>query len=57
MMEWLAANGGSLLVGAVLLIIVIAIIYSMIKKSKNGSHCDGNCSCCSGGGKHKDCSS
>ena len=53
-MEWLSANWGNLLVGAVLLAIIVAIVINLIHKKRNGGcgcGCDG-CSC--GSCPHKD---
>lgn len=40
---------GTIVVGAILFVIVVMIIYSMVKNSKNGkSQCGGDCSKCGG---------
>ena len=45
-MTWLVENKGTILVGAVLLVIVISIIRNMYRKKKQGK----GCSCADGGG-------
>ncbi|WP_369298051.1 FeoB-associated Cys-rich membrane protein [uncultured Neglectibacter sp.] len=52
MLSWLAANWGTLLVGAVLLLIVAAVLVSLRKQKRAGgcagcSGCSGGCSGCS----------
>ena len=46
-MEWLNANWGNLLVGAVLLAIIVAIVVNLMRKKRNGGcGCGCDCSCC-----------
>ncbi|MBP5673059.1 MAG: FeoB-associated Cys-rich membrane protein [Victivallales bacterium] len=44
-MEWLSANWGNLLVGAVLLAIVIGIVINLIRRKRNGCDCGCGCGC------------
>lgn len=47
MLEFLAQNYGSILVGAILLVIVVLIIRKLVKDKRAGkSSCGGNCSAC-----------
>lgn len=47
MLEFLAQNYGSILVGAILLAIVVLIIRKLVKDKRAGkSSCGGNCSAC-----------
>jgi len=50
MLQWLAENGGTLLIGAALLLIVGAVVRSMLKsrkKAKSSGGCAGGCAGCS----------
>ena len=49
-MTWLAENKGTILVGAVLLVLVISIIRNIHRKKKqrNGCSCSGGCGSCGG---------
>ena len=50
MFAWIAENIGAICVCAVLLLIVGAIVYSMIRNKKKGrGSCGGNCGSCSMG--------
>ncbi|MGN0298562.1 MAG: FeoB-associated Cys-rich membrane protein [Lachnospiraceae bacterium] len=51
MLEFLIANLGSIVVGAIILVLVGLVIRSMIRDKKNGVslHCGGNCKNCHGG--------
>ena len=50
MFTWIAENIGAICVCAVLLLIVGAIVYSMVRNRKKGrGSCGGNCSCCAMG--------
>ena len=47
MLTWISANLGSIVVFLILVAIVTAVIYKMIKDRKNGiSSCGGNCAKC-----------
>lgn len=47
MLTWISANLGSIVVFLILVSIVTAVIYKMIKDRKNGiSSCGGNCAKC-----------
>ncbi len=48
MTEFLSANGGTILVGAVLLLIIVAIVLKMRKDKKEGKSCScgGGCEGC-----------
>lgn len=47
MIEWLAANFGTILVALILLLLVAGIIASLIRDKKRGiSSCGGNCAHC-----------
>ena len=47
MIEWLAANSGTILVALILLLMVAGIIASLIRDKKRGiSSCGGNCAHC-----------
>lgn len=55
MLAFLAANIGTILVGAALLAIVLLIIAKLIRDKRQGKHaCSGSCGGCSGcgGGCH-----
>ncbi|MCR5591612.1 MAG: FeoB-associated Cys-rich membrane protein [Lachnospiraceae bacterium] len=47
MIAWITANLGTIVVSAVLIAVVTAVIFKMIKDKKNGiSSCGGNCAHC-----------
>ncbi len=49
MLTWCSANGGTLLVLAILLAIIAAILRSMMRDRRQGKHaCGGDCSACGG---------
>ncbi len=53
MIEWLAANWGTILVSVILIAIIGLVIYSMIRnkmKGKSSCSCGCNCSSCPAGG-------
>lgn len=55
MTEFIQQYAGSFAVGAVLLVIVAAIVVKMIRDKMAGkSSCGGDCSHCCGCGKHTD---
>ncbi|MBR4719809.1 MAG: FeoB-associated Cys-rich membrane protein [Lachnospiraceae bacterium] len=48
MFIWIAENIGTIIVSAILIAIVTAVIFKMIKDKKNGiTSCGGNCTHCS----------
>ncbi len=49
-MTWLVENKGSILVGAVLLVVVISIIRNMYRKKKQGKSCTCGSGCGGCGG-------
>ena len=47
MLEWLSANIGSIIIGAVILVILVLIIRSLLKNKKQGkTSCGCGCSSC-----------
>ena len=47
MVAWITANLGTIVVSIVLIAIVTAVIFKLIKDKKNGiSSCGGNCAHC-----------
>ena len=51
MLLWLQENLSTIVIGAVLLLVVIAIIRSMVRDKKQGkSSCGANCAHCAMGG-------
>ena len=46
MLAWLQANGGTLAVGIVLLVLLIVIARHVIKEKKRGGGCSCGCSSC-----------
>ena len=48
MLAWIIENLGNIIVSLILIVIVAAVIFKMIKDKKNGiSSCGGNCAHCS----------
>ncbi|MBC8609544.1 FeoB-associated Cys-rich membrane protein [Massiliimalia timonensis] len=50
MLEFLADNIGTIVIGLVLLVVIILVIRKLVKDRKNGSACSCGCGC-------KDCPS
>ena len=46
MLAWLQANGGTLAVGIVLLVLLIVIARHVIKEKKRGGGCSCGCGAC-----------
>ncbi len=47
MLSWLTANGATVAVGAVVLLVVVLIIIKLYKDKEQGKHsCGGSCECC-----------
>lgn len=50
MIEWIAANTGNIIVSVILIALVTAVIFKLVKNKKNGiSSCGCNCSNCAMG--------
>ena len=45
MFEFISANLGTILVGAVVLAMIVAVTVSMVKKRKSGGSCSCGCGC------------
>ncbi len=47
MLTWISVNLGTIVVSLILIIVVSAVVFKMIKDKKNGiSSCGGNCAHC-----------